>query len=300
MAADLPFETEPITPQHTGRLRRLFSEAGKQAWCYYAPFLCCFSLPPRREVLVAERDGACCLLVRREAHVDLMVPPVPFSGRVLNILLKDVNAINGDRSARILWVDEEDARLLPANQFELRLKDTEYLYDPARVASASGRPYRDLRKRLNRVRREFDVCFRDLQAEDLLACQHLLKHWRRRQGRKHPFLLDWGYTQAALSRYEAWDREDLRGWCVEIGGQVAAFAMGGRMQEKLANFFIAKSDPDVRGLSEYLRWEVYRALSDFSLVNDAGDLGLPGLKQHKQKFRPVARLRVYTAEVLDS
>ena len=133
---------------------------------------------------------------------------------------------------------------------------------------------------------------------DAPACEQLLRYWRRRQGRKHGFLLDWGYTRAALERYGAWSREDLQGWCVELDGRLAAFGMGGRMQGGVANFFVAKADPDVWGLSEYLRWEVYRCLSKFQLVNDAGDLGLPGLRQHKQKFRPVAFLPIYVAEAV--
>ena len=300
MPGDFPFPAEPIAPMHAARLRKAFSAASKRAWCYYPPFLCCYSLPPGREVFVVKRGNAICLLVRRGgpdgSQTDLLVPPLPFSNALLDSVLSDLKAVNGSRSARILWVDEEDAHRLPAGRFEVRPKDTDYLYDPARIAAASGRPYRDLRKRLNRFGRSVRAHFRELHSGDIPACLDLLKHWRRRQGRKRSFLLDWGYTRAALERYGAWQREDLQGWCVEIDGRVAAFAMGGRMQADLANFFVAKTDPDIRGLSEYLRWEVYRSLSDYQFVNDAGDLGLPGLRQHKRKFRPVERLPVYTAE----
>ena len=71
--------------------------------------------------------------------------------------------------------------------------------------------------------------------------------------------------------------------------------MAGRIRQDLGQFFIAKSDLGVRGLSEYLRWQVFRSMSDYDLVNDGGDLGLPGLRRHKLKFRPVGRIPVYTA-----
>ena len=261
MPGEFPFEAEPIAPEHTGRLRWAFSRAAKQAWCYYVPFLCCYSLPPGREVFVVERDRTVCLLVRRQTpngpQTDLVIPPIPFSEGGLDALLKDLEGVN-DRPVRILWVDEEDARRLGSARFTFRLKDREYLYDPARVAAASGRPYRDLRKRLRRFERRIPARFREMATGDIPACQALLRHWRRRQGRKHPFLLDWGYTKAALDRYGAWMREDLQGWCVEAEGRVVAFAMGGRMQGGLAHFFIAKTDPDIWGLSEYLRWQVCR------------------------------------------
>ena len=297
MGAEWPLDAEPITPVHTHPLRMAFDRAQKHMWCYYVPFLCCFSLPPGRVVLVSRRTDALCLLVQRGSHVDLLVPPLPLSERVLNEVVCAARTINGNRPTRILWADETDARQLSSAGFSIQAKDTEYLYDPRQVAAASGAPYRDLRKRLKRFRKNRDARFRALRAEDLPACSALLKHWRRRQGRKHPFLLDWGYTRAALDRYGTWPDAALQGWCIERRGQIAGFALVGPMQDGLANFFVAKTDPDVFGLSEFLRWNVYSQLTDYRLVNDAGDLGLPGLKQYKQKFRPSARLPVYSAEV---
>lgn len=299
MAGELPCGAEPITPAHAPRLEDAFSAAGKRLWCYYAPFLCCYSLPPRRQVLLADGEHGLRLLVLHSTpkgrHVDLLVPPVPFSQDGLDATLRELRAVNGERPMRILWADQEDAGRLDIGSFAVRPKDADYLYDPARIVAASGREYRDLRKRLNRFRREAYAQFRCMGPEDLPACQELLKHWRHRQGRKQPFLLDWGYTRAALERYEVWSGEILKGWVVLIQGRVRAFAFGGRMQEGLANFFVAKTDPDVFGLSEFLRWNVYAALSGYALVNDAGDLGIPGLRQHKLKFRPVERLAAYTA-----
>ena len=302
MGADLLIGAEPIGSIHADRLGRVFSEASKRLWCYYAPFVGCYSLPPGREVLVGERDGSLWLLVRRRTpagdQVDLLVPPLPIPESGFSSSLDALQETNGGRHPRILWVDEEDAARLPQDRFRLDRKDRDYLYDPRAVASATGRPYRDLRKRLSRFERLHVSEFREMTPADAPACEHLLRHWRRRQGRKHGFLLDWGYTRAALDRYGEWPLEDLQGWCVELDGRLAAFGMGGRMQEGVANFFVAKADPDVWGLSEYLRWEVYRCLSQFRLVNDAGDLGLPGLRQHKMKFRPVELLPVYVAEAV--
>lgn len=297
---NLPFEAEPIHPRHTHRLQGIFASAGKSAWCYYAPFLCCFSLAPAREVFVAEHDGALWLPVRRvdrsgRARFDLVAPPIPLSAEPLVAALNEMREINEGRYPRILWLDETDRLRLPPDRLEVRLKSREYLYDPTKVAAAAGRPYRDLRKRISRFRRETDPHFREMTPADVTPCESLLRHWRKRQGRKRDFLLDWGYTRSALSNFGRWTSEELQGWCVELEGRVAAFAFAGRMRAGLANFFVAKTDPEVRGLSEYLRMEVYRVLMGFELVNDAGDLGLPGLRQHKRKFRPVDRIPVYSA-----
>ncbi len=300
MGDRLPFEGEPIAPVHVGRLKRVFAAEKKRAWCYYGPFICCYSLPPKRQVFLHEREGSLWLLVLRSdpagAQIDLLVPPLPFSVKALISFADELGSVN-QRPLRILWVDEEDAGRLPRTLFSIKSKEKEYFYDPVGVAAASGRAYRDLRKRLNRFQRSTQACFREMKPEDVGAGIDLLRLWRRKRRSRLTHLLDWGYSLAALNHFEDWSQVDLRGWCVEIEGRLSGLAMVGEMQDDLANFFIAKTDPDVRGLSEYLRWEVFRSLSHYRLVNDAGDLGLAGLRQYKRKFRPVDCLQVYTAEV---
>lgn len=282
----------PIEPAQGQRLREIFLRANKSAWCYFFPFLCAFSLKPNRVVHVAEILGSTCLLVQRPDGVDLFFPPIPYDDRVIGKLAD----FNRGRLPRILWVDADDGAMLrDRDQFLLKDKDSDYIYDPLCITAAVGRPFRDLRKRVRRFERAFRPHFRQMNERDVPDCQALLKHWRRRQGRRDPFLLDWGYTRAALDQFHVWPEDMLQGWCVEIDGQVDAFAMAGQMQPELAQFFIAKADPDLPDLSYFLRWQVYGKLSSYRMVNDAGDLGLPGLRQFKQKFRPVDRWQVFSA-----
>lgn len=288
----------PIEPSHGGYLRDVFLRADKRAWCYFPPFLCAFSLAPNRVVRVGEIAGGTCLFVQRPTGIDLLAPPIPLDAEVLNRVVEKLAAHQRGRPPRILWVDARDAALLDAQRFELRDKDAEYIYDPSQIASAKGRLFRDVRKRVHRFERAHPSRFRALGARDIPHCIALLKHWRRRQGRRHPFLLDWGYTQAALGQFHRWSKEMLRGWCLEIDGQVQAFALTGEMQPDLAHFFVAKANPDLPDLSYFLRWRVSGALSAYRRVNDAGDLGLSGLRQFKRKFRPVEQWRVFSAEPL--
>jgi hypothetical protein len=288
---------DPITPAHADILRIAFAEADKKAWCYFPPFLCAFSLPPNRIVRVLERGNCLCLLVERPDGIDLLCPPVPFVADVFEGLIDELMLFNAERSTRVLWVDATDAAHLRDTRFVLKQKDAEYLYDPGLIGRMEGPGYRDLRKRVHRFEREHVAQFRELLAEDIASCHLLLKYWRKRQGRKHSFLLDWGYTRAALDGFSDWKNELFQGWCVELDGQIKAFALVGEMQPRLAQFFVAKTDPDILGLSEFLRWRVYQQLSAYALVNDAGDLGLAGLRQFKMKFRPVDRVPVFSAEV---
>jgi len=295
----LPFETSPISPDDTDRLREAFAESGKQAWCYFVPFLCSYHLPPGREVRIGTWRGAIWIVQQRvrddQVRYDLMVPPLPFDSESL-VAFREGLTRGGLAGGRVLWADEVDAQRAADAGFQTELKEREYVYDPKRIAAASGSAFRDVRKRVRRFRRDTDGRILEMRSQDLGACETLLKAWRRKQGRKSGFLLDWGYTRKALTLFGAWDARTLRGWCVETAGGLTGFALAGAMAEGVANFFVLKTDPDVFGLSEYLRWHVFHDLQEYDRVNDAGDLDLPGLRQHKAKFRPVARPSVYTIE----
>ena len=110
--------------------------------------------------------------------------------------------------------------------------------------------------------------------------------------------MDWGYTRSALNEFHRFSAENLYGWCVKIQGKVEAFALAGPMTDDTANFFVAKTNPEVSGLSEYLRWKVLGELRAFTYVNDAGDLGIDGLRQHKMKMRPTDLKKTFTATLM--
>ena len=285
---------EIIQPSHAPLLKGVFAQAGKQMWCCFPPFLCAFSLPPNRVVKIGEQNGCVCLIVQRPDGVDMLCPPMPFSTSVLMSLVTKLEDSNAGRKTRILWVDEQDAAHMAGLPFVLQKKDAEYLYNPKLIAESRGKPFRDVRKQVHKF--ESIAQFRKLTVQDIPACEDLLLYWRKRQGRKHPFLLDWGYTRAALVQFPHWQPPDLYGWCVEHHGQFVAFAMAGEILPDVAQFFIAKTNPDVPGLSFFLRFCVYRELVHYRLINDASDLGLPGLQQFKKKFRPAGQLQVYSAE----
>ena len=290
----------PLSIADLPRFKSSFITHHKRAWCYYVPFLLSYSLPPDRPLVWDLFDQSLCLFVRRRARdgdrIDLMIPPLPCSDGALRACLDLAGRENPDRNLRVLWADAGDAERLRDAGFEVAFKEEEVLYDPAAVARAEGAPFKDLRKRVRRFERECPHTFRRMTASDREGCDALLKVWRRVQGRKRSFLLDWGYTRAALGLVGRVDEADMSGWVVEMGGETRAFAMAGEMGEYLANFFVLKSDPTVRGLSDYLRWRVCGEMKGVARMNDAGDLGLPGLRQHKRKFRPVEILSVYSAQ----
>ena len=297
---EIPDGFREIVSDDTEWLYDTFDKAGKRAWCYYAPFLTCYHLPPARQVYVGTFESTTCILARterRDVAINLVVPPLPLDPVVTSRLVVDLEARTG-LSPRVLWCDAEDAGRAQEFGMVAEEKEQEYFYNPAQVSAMEGTGYKPLRKVVRRVEREDRPDFRPMTKQDVADCHVLLKKWRKLQGRKHGFLLDWGYTKAALDRFGDWNVQDLAGWCVEVSEVLTAFALTGRMASDQACFFVAKADPEWPGMSDYLRYRVYDALSEYRLVNDAGDLDIPGLRQHKRRFQPTELRPVFTLKTL--
>lgn len=284
-------------------IQGILQRHNRNMWVHFSPFLVSYNLPPRRSIYMLEIEGSLVLIQvnnrNGETRLDLLFPPVPYTNKI-TAWLSNLPERLGQEDLRIIWVDEDEISKL-RSQFGEKLawddKGAEYIYEPEKVWAMRGSRFRDMRKRVRKAEKNFPD-FMDLSVEDISECQELLKKWRSVQGRKNSFLLDWGYTRAALNDFHRFAAENLYGWCVKIQGNVEAFALAGPMNEDTANFFVAKTNPEVSGLSEYLRWKVLGELRAFSYVNDAGDLGIPGLRQHKMKMRPTELKKTFTATLL--
>ena len=297
---DISSNATPISIEDVPMLREMFSRNSKDNWCYFAPFLASYSLFPKRVIFWYEKKGVSVLFQRKmdrsNRTIELMVPPIPLDENGLRIM-SDIMMDSANVTVKILWVNESEKRILKSaftDHIKIDVKEEEYIYDPNLIYHMKGGRYRDLRKRVNSVAK-INPVFRPMESNDVIEAVKLLRNWRSKQGRKRNFLLDWGYTLNALENISKFSREDLYSWVVEIQGQISAIAMAGPINDKSACFFVAKSDTGIYGLSEYLRWKVYGELREFTRVNDAGDLGINGLRQYKQKFRPLKLDRVYTA-----
>ena len=290
----------PIAPPDLTRLSEACARAGISLWAAYPPFLLSYGQSPSRAVLIGEVEAALVVLVRRRVrghdHLDLVIPPFAhWSRRSHEAYLAFLNALvsfNGpEAETRMLWADFRTAEALRRwAGWSARLYEREYLYSRRVVLDRAGERFRTLRKRLNRCEREVGPAVRPYAANDHDACVQLLKEWQ--DGREDALapVFDFGYTKAALDFAAEIPERLMTGIVVEVSGRVRAFAFGGMLRPGVGQFFLLKSDPHILGLAETARVALIERLDGCDLVNDAGDLGRAGLRQHKEMFRPVGYL----------
>ncbi len=294
-------ELNRLHPEDAAELKRGFAGAGARAWCCFVPFLHFTSEAARRQIYWKRgADGPIILYRKEKSSIKWELYTLAASTRAGALeAVELMDRLNGNRLGRILWAGALQAELLKGDRsFSVEYRDSEYLYDAARVAALKGPEFADVRKKLNRFARENPgVEFVEMKPEDIPECLRLLEAWDaayRERNIEAP-LLDHDYTKNALARFDDFAAPDFMGWTLKAAGRIAAFALAGEMTPQLANFFALKTDLDIRGCSAYMRWRVIGFLAGlgYSRVNDASDLNLPGLKRHKSKFRPVEKLDIY-------
>jgi len=281
------------------RLTAAFTEHGKQLWVYYFPFLYCYSRTSGRQILYTSYGGSHLLFLERESErgrqLDLVIPPIPFSGEAVEFARDLIASRRRPRPGRILWVDEQDGAGLRDWGAEVLAKEEEYIIEPKRILGPDAGLPRRLRRKLKKAEEE-PLDFVPFGPEHRTAAHELLERLVQNAG-EGP-LLDIDYTQESISRARSLTERGMLAFAALHAGKLAGFAFGGRMTNEMANFFVLKTDPEVPGLAEWLRFQFLRELADYRYVNDAGDLGKPGLAQHKRQFMPVRMLQAYTVRRL--
>jgi hypothetical protein len=268
--------------------------AGRQdGWCYYLPYLLARNRRDRRAVLVAEDNGSLCVYFWRlresGPRLDLYLPPIPLNVAVLDRCLERANELNGDRSARILRIDDREASVLSERgRLRLEPRRSQYLYRPDAYADLGGRKLRTLRRQCALVEGLPDLEVAPFSAEHADDCHALLRRWRTAHRAAHGDAGGAGAARRAIDLAGRFPDSDLRGEMVRVDGRLVAFAFGGEIRPGLGCFFEAKADTSVPGLSYFLRRSFLLRMRDFEIVNDGSDQGRAGLRQLKDSLRPVA------------
>jgi hypothetical protein len=281
------------------------NQVNRICWQQYFPFLYFrYVLSRKDDMLISNVDGSVCIFLQTKSidgapRLHLFFLPIPMSEKALKHGLERAREFNKSRKAVIYWVDEEDLGQIENLKAEVRVKplEREYIYDPRIYRSLSGGEKHNIRNSLNRMRARGDVEVRDFEEGDIEDCIVLMDDWAISQQDKYDGQVSpRGYAKRCVRLSARFDKKDLFGKVVLVGGKIRSVGFAGEIRTGLANLFVAYSDHQFKELSRFQIYHLLLELEGFELANSAYAT-TPGLKYAKESLSPILKHGMYRVHV---
>lgn len=196
--------------------------------------------------------------------------------------------------SRIENVMEPQRRLLEQRGFSCRRKDGDYLYRAETLAALAGDHYKAQRALCNRAEREQVFVTEPYGVRHRAGCLALYERWAAQKqagalDAMGAFLLE--DAKAAHSRVLVeYAQIGLAGTVVIAQERVMAYTFGYWLTPQTWCVLLEVADRSMPGLAQWLFRETSRTAvgGGAMLINTMDDAGLPGLREAKQAYHPLA------------
>ena len=171
--------------------------------------------------------------------------------------------------------------------------DWDYIYNSADLIALSGRKYHSKRNHLARFN-ELGAEFSIMTEKDFDDCITFsaVEYNNKTDISDHSFIAE----QFAINTYFNYFNElGLTGGVIRIGGDVAAFTIGEKLNNETFCVHIEKADTQYNGIYVGINNSFAKAAAaGYKYINREEDLGLEGLRRSKQSYHPAFLLKKYT------
>jgi hypothetical protein len=277
------------------------NQVNRICWHQYFPYL----YFRYEDLLITEVDGSVCVFYmlnqpNREPILYLYFLPMPMNEHALNLCLERVRAYNNSKKAVIYRVDEKDIGKLENLEADVRTipLEKDYIYDPKIYRSLAGGEKYVLRRNLKKIMARDDVEVRAFEEGDIKDCLALMNEWAVTQEDKYDgHVAPRGFAKRCVRHSTLFDKKDLFGQVVLVGGKIRSVGFAGEIRTGLANLFITYSDHNISGLSRFQVYHLLLELEGYDLANYAYAT-TPGLIYAKESLCPVSKHAMYRVHVI--
>lgn len=170
--------------------------------------------------------------------------------------------------------------------------DWDYIYNSSDLIELAGRKYHGKRNHLARFN-ELGAVYSPITENDLDDCiLFSTAEYNSKSSVNHSFIAE----QFAINTYfNHFSELQLKGGVIRIGGKVAAFTIGERLNDNTFCVHIEKADTQYNGIYAGINNCFAKAeAAEYKYINREEDLGIEGLRKAKQSYHPAFLLKKYT------
>lgn len=204
-------------------------------------------------------------------------------------------------------VTDEQTELLSEHfktkNFQLtpRRDRADYIYSAEKLATLSGKKYHSKRNFINRFNQLYGsrAEITPITIEDIPDIAQYSKQWCEANGCRHGEGLE-EESCAISNALKNWESLELTGALLRLDGKVCAFNFASALTADTADVHVEKADDSIEGAYTVINNALAKMLlSKYRYINREEDLGLSGLRQAKESYRPeILLMRTDAEEIL--
>ncbi|MDR1555639.1 MAG: phosphatidylglycerol lysyltransferase domain-containing protein [Tannerellaceae bacterium] len=172
----------------------------------------------------------------------------------------------------------------------------DYIYLKDDLIRLSGKKYQSKRNHINKFVKQYRYEYRPITPELVSECLTLECKWYK-ANRTDDDEEELSYERRSLTFALQHATElGLMGGAICVDGQIVAFSFGAPINNNTFGVHVEKGDISYDGVYSVMNYEFALHIPDqYLYVNREEDLGIPGLRQAKQSYRPAILLEKNTA-----
>ncbi len=177
-------------------------------------------------------------------------------------------------------------------RFSYDAYNSEYVYRTSDLIELRGKKYHSKRNHISAFIRKYGGEIEEYSPKYRDECLKLQKNWAKGKDFSEREIEE-EYV-SVLNALDNYAELGFKGCVVKVGGEVAAFSFGERINGDTAIIHIEKADSNYDGIYAFINREFAANFwSDATYINRAEDMGVPGIRKAKRSYHPAYMLDKY-------
>ena len=198
-------------------------------------------------------------------------------------------------NAPIIWaaegerLDEFIALYGDRYSFVEDIPSFDYVYPTEALSNLVGKKYQSKRNHISAFTRKHDWSYKCLDGSNISLIRECMEEWYADTPYCESLCKEKQGIEYILDKY---DRMDIKGGCVIVGGKCVAFTFGVAINADIFDICIEKALPDYPEAYSVINREFAKCLN-CEFINRENDMGITGLRKAKQSYHPCFMVKKY-------
>jgi len=172
--------------------------------------------------------------------------------------------------------------------------DFEYVYNTNDLIELKGKKYHGKKNNVNSFEKSYEYKIKTIDNEKVIEdCLNLLHKWHEEVAVTvdKEMLME---IDAIKDLFRELHLFDLKSIAIYVDDELAGFAVGERVNDKMAVIHVERGEMSFKGVYAFLNKKfLTESFADTEFVNRQEDTGNEGLRQAKQSYHPVKMVKKY-------